>query len=103
MGSRLELRDATRVLLSRPLTSVSIEIGYAFPNAVVLLDAQTGAILRTEVEEQDNIAAIGLTLSRSAPSLDTQVGREPIVLQAPSAAVRDEVLLSVKGLLNSMN
>ena len=88
------MRDATRLLLSRPLASVDVSIGYGFPNSIVLIDVQTGMILSSENEAHAQ-EDLGLGVTECVVSNSNEQKREPIVLQAPSSAIRDEVLLSV--------
>jgi uncharacterized protein YijF (DUF1287 family) len=82
-GSRVEVRDSDgSTLLTRPLHSVTFKLAYDFFNSILLTDATSGEVLM-EAGEYRGLAT---------------ASAEPIVLQATTAAIRDELLLALRQL-----
>lgn len=83
-GSRVEVRNAEgSLLLTRPLHAVSFELAYEFLNSISLVDASSGVAITEVMEHHGPLAA----------------SAEPIVLQAATAATRDELLVALRQLV----
>ncbi len=86
-SSRVEVRDGDgRAVVEMPLGLVVFDRSYDFPDALTLLHVDTQLPVREAVEE--DAQAVGVVVAEGAP----------VVLQASGPAVRDELLLALRGL-----